>query len=116
MLSAIHNLEVIQDYLVREYMEDRIIGPLPLSHFPMIYTSRFGVIPKSSPGKWHLIMDLSASEGHNINNGIRKDLCSLNYVTVDDAAQAALELDQGAQPAKVDIHSVYNIIPVHTED
>ena len=48
MLSAIQNSKVIRDYLIRQCMEGRIIGPLPLSDFPRIHTSRFGVIPKNS--------------------------------------------------------------------
>ena len=97
-------------------MEGRIIGPLALSDFPRIHKSHFGVIPKNSPGKWHLIVDLSAPEGHSINDEIREDLCSLKYVTVDDAAQAVLEIVQGAQLVKVDVHSAYRIIPIHAED
>ena len=116
MLLAIQNPEVVWDYLVRECMEGRIIGPLPLSDFPRIHISRFGVIPKSSPGKWRLIVDLSAPEGHSVNDGVREDLCSLKYVTVDDAAQAVLELGPGAQLAKVDVRSAYRIIPVHAKD
>ena len=96
-------------------MEGRIIGPLLLSDFPRIHTSRFGVIPKSSPGKWRLIVDLSAPEGHSVNDGIREDLCSLKYVKVDETAQGVLELGQGAQLAKVDVRSAYRIIPVHAE-
>ena len=116
MLSAIQNPEVVRDYLVRECMEGRIISPLLLSDFPRIHTSRFGVIPKSLPGKWRLIVDLSAPEGHSVNDGIREDLCLLKYVMVDEAAQAVLELGQGAQLAKVDVCSAYRTIPVHTED
>ena len=82
------------------------------SDFPRIHTSRFGVIPKSSPGKG----DLSVPESHSVNDGIREDLCSLKYVTVDDAAQAVLELGQEAQLAKMDVRSVCRIIPVHAED
>ena len=116
MLSAIQNPEVVRDYLVRECMEGRIISPLLLSDFPRIHTSCFGVIPKSLPGKWRLIVDLSAPEGHSVNDGIREDLCLLKYVMVDEAAQAVLELGQGAQLAKVDVRSAYRIIPVHAED
>ena len=39
-----------------------------------------------STGKWCLILNLSASEGASINDGIARQLCSLSYVTVDDIA------------------------------
>ena len=116
MLSATKNPEVIQEYLLKECTEGRIIGPLPISEFPMIHICCFGVIPKGSSGRWHLIVDLSAPEGYSVNDGIREDLCSLKYVTVDDAVQVVLELGQGAKLTKLDICSAYRIIPVNPED
>ena len=44
------------------------------------------------------------------------DLCSLSYVSVDDAVRAATRLGQGALLAKVDIKSAYRMVPVHLED
>ena len=61
-------------------------------------------------------MDLSAPEGHSVNDGIREGWCSLSYVTVDDAVSAVQQLGQEAQLAKVDIRSAYRIVPVHPDD
>ena len=72
-----------------------------------------GVTPKGSTGKWRLIENLSAPEGHSVNDGIREDWCSLSYVTVDDAVSAVQWLGQGSQLAKVDLRSAYRIVPVH---
>ena len=56
-----------------------------------VHMSRFGVIPKGSqPGKWRLIVDLSDPEGSSINDGILSELCSLSYVSIDDAAKLVL--------------------------
>ena len=74
------------------------------------------MIPKSTAGKWRLILDLSWPDGHSVNDGIDPDLCSLSYVSVDDAARAATRLGQGALLAKVDIKSAYRMVPVHPED
>ena len=112
----VQNPNVVQEYLVKECVEGRILGPLPVSDFPMVHISRFGVIPKGSSGKWHLIVDLLAPEEHSVTDRIREDLCSLKYVLVDNAVQAVLRLGWGAQLAKVDIRSAYWIILVHTED
>ena len=78
--------DVIQDYLAKECSEGRIVGPFPLDSFPQVQVSHFGVIPKSSSGKWRLILDLSSPEGLSVNDGINPDWCSLSYVTVEDAA------------------------------
>ena len=38
-----------------------------------LYFSPFGVIPKrNKPGKWRLIVDLSAPEGSSVNDAISK--------------------------------------------
>ena len=36
-------------------------------------------------------MDLSSPEGLSVNNGITEELCTLTYVSVDDAARAVVE-------------------------
>ena len=116
MLSATKKPEVVREYLIKECIEGRVLGPLDPLQCPRIQISRFGVIPKRSSGKWRLIVDLSSPEGHSVNDGINADLCSLKYVTVDDAVAAVKQIGLGAELAKVDIQSAYRIIPVHPED
>ena len=116
MQSALQRPEVIGEYLARECAEGRVIGPLDRAQFPMVHTRRFGVIPKGSTGKWCLILDLSSPEGHRVNDGIQESLCSLSYMSVDDAVYAVREKGRGTLLAKVDIRSAYRIVPVHPED
>jgi len=35
----------------------------------------------------HLIIDLSQPKGKSINNGIPKELCTMTYITIDEAIQ-----------------------------
>ena len=44
------------------------------------------------------------------------DLCSLSYITVDDAAEAVTRMGRGSLLAKVDIKNVYRMVEVHLED
>ena len=92
------------------------MGPLPVEEFPQVQLSPFGVIPKKSPGKWRLITDLSSPEGHSVNDGIPSAVCSLNYVTIEDAAKAVMDKGAGALLAKVDIQNAYRSVPVHPDD
>ena len=48
-----------------------------------------------------------------MNDGINSEICSLSYITVDDAAKVILLKGSGA---KMDIKSAYRIVPVHPED
>ena len=65
--------------------------------------SPFGVIPKSEPGKWRLIIDLSSPMGGSVNDGISKEWCSLKYMTIDDVANRVVRLGRGALMAKFDL-------------
>ena len=63
-----------------------VTGLFPPEAIQCIYISRFGVIPKNhQPNKWQLIIDLFYPTGHSVNDGISLPLCSLHYVSVDDA-------------------------------
>ena len=50
-------------------------------------------------------MDLSSLEGGSVNDGIARDLCSLSYIGVDDAACEILAQGCNALLTKVDIKS-----------
>jgi len=117
MDSAQEHPAVVHEYLAKEISSGRVIGPFPPTAVPMVHISRFGVIPKGhQPGKWRLIVDLSHPKSRSVNDGIPKSLCSLKYITVDDAIQEILQLGQGAHLAKVDIKSAFRLLPVHPAD
>ena len=82
-----------------------------------IHVRPLGVIPKKGHSNcWCLIMNLSTPLGHSVNNGIAKELCSLHYASLDDAATEVSELGQGALLAKMDICQTYCNVPVAPED
>ena len=82
MHSATENFQVVSEYLAAEMSRGVLLGPFDRSEVPEVHLNRFGVIPKSSQlEKWRLIVDVSHPEG---NDSIRQDLCSLQYVRVDD--------------------------------
>ena len=117
MRSAEENGQVVRDYLQAEKQRGVLLGPFLRLEVSGVHLSRFGVIPKSnSPGKWRLIVDFSHPEGKSINDGIPTDLCSLQYVRVEDVAKRLLEHSPGARMAKIDIRSTYRIVPVHPCD
>ena len=116
MPSAEEHANIVTDYLKAEVTQGRVCGPFVPASWPQVQISRFGVIPKSTPGKWRLILDLSSPEGRSVNDGIDGAHCSLSYVSVDDAAQLVRNQGKGALMAKVDIQSAYRTIPVHPGD
>ncbi len=117
MPSAMSNPEPVDQYLQTEVAEGRIIGPLPASFRHCVHVNCFGVIPKRhKPNRWRLITDLSSPHGKSINDGICKDLCSLQYESVDDAARIIMDWGEGTQLAKIDIAHAYRNVPIHPAD
>lgn len=116
MKSVEEHKEVVEQYIGVECGEKRLLGPFNRKEYRWVQVSPFGVIPKSEPGRWRLIQNLSAPPGHSVNDGISKDLCSLSYVSVDDVAEEVGRMGRGALMAKFDLKSAYRHIPVHPDD
>lgn len=51
MASAATHAQVIREYLAEECVEGRVAGPIDPVILPVVQVSKFGVIPKSTPGK-----------------------------------------------------------------
>ena len=96
MRSAKDHPQVVDSYIRKECEAGRLLGPFDPDLFLAVQISRFGVIPKSEPDSWRLILDLSYPEGRSVNDGISPEICSLSYMTVDDAARAIVSMGQGA--------------------
>lgn len=107
----------MDSYLQRELAQGRLAAIDDPTSLPWYHTSAFGVIPKKhKPGKWRLIVDLSAPEAHSVNDAIRKDICSLSYISIDNIAQTVFHLGKESLLAKADIKEAFRIIPVHPLD
>ncbi len=116
MLSEAWEQEVVREYLANECALGQVLGPFECDFLPQVHTSPIGVTPKSTPGKWRLIVDLSSPAPHSVNDGISKAISSLSYVSVSDAARAIVDRGRGSLLAKVDIKSAYRVVPVHPDE
>lgn len=59
---------------------------------------------------------MSYPEGSSINGHIPRELCTVQYQTIDSAIEAIKKIGVGALLAKTDLKSAYKQIPVHTSD
>lgn len=117
MHSALQHPDVVDEYIMNEVHEGRVVGPFIRGISPFAHVSRFGVIPKSGqPNKWRLIVDLSHPKGFSVNDGIPKNLCSMKYMKVDDAVKKIIDLGVGCRLAKIDVKSAFRLLPVHPID
>jgi len=115
--SAAEHPTVIDNYLQKEVTLGRLSGPYPPSTCPNVHINRFGVIPKNhQQNSWRLITDLSHPSGSSVNDGIPPQLCTLTYVTIDDAILNILKSGRNTMLAKIDIKSAFRLLPVHPSD
>jgi len=114
---ALQHPDTVKNYLAEEISAGRVAGPFSKPLVPNAHVSRFGVILKShQPNKWRLIVDLSHPSEGSVNGGIPKDLCSLQYITVDSAIERIRQTGHGTFLAKIDIKSAFRLLPVHPAD
>ena len=115
MYEASQHREIISKYLEEEVQNERVWSVEQATEG--IQCSPFGVIPKKGKlGRWRLIVNLSAPEGHSVNDGIDRELSSVAYTSVDDVIRRVLRLGKGALIAKADVKAAYRNIPVHPRD
>ena len=101
---------------VDEYLRDEVeAGNLNrVAESPSIHISPIGFIPNiNKPGRYRLIVNLSAPEGASVNNGISSVASSFHYITVRETARM---IPQGAFLAKIDLKAAYRKVPVHPQD
>ena len=75
------------------------------------------MVPKDhQPGKFRLIIDLSAPVGGSVNKEIDPNLTSLTYPRVEDAVRLIKAAGSGAFMAKLDLKAAYRHVLVHPDD
>ena len=107
---------MVDDFLWQQCMAGFMLGPFPTQECSGIATSSMGVIPKKTPDKWRVIVDLSHPKGASVNDTTRRQHCHLADSSVDDASLLMQALGPEACMAKVDIRDAYRLVPIHPTD
>ena len=116
MPSAAEQSPIVDNFLQQQCQAGFMLGPFPADDCMGVVTSSLGVIPKKTPGKWRVIVDLSRPEGSSVNDNTRRQHCHLAYSSVEDATLIMHSLGPGASMAKIDIRDAYRLVPIHPED
>ena len=107
LLSARNDPDTVDTLVAQEVERGYLRGPLPKLPFESYRVSPIGIAEGKYSGKKRLILDWSSphdNDSHpSINNLIDKDLCSLNYVKLDDAIKAIIKCGKNALLNKTDI-------------
>ena len=104
------------EYLAKELKRGSIAGPFSAPPVHKLHFNRFGLVPKSEPGQWRMIIDLSFPSGFSVSDGIRDSEAHVKFSSVDDAIDMIIRCGRGCLMAKFDIKAAYRILPIRPED
>ena len=107
---------MIGDYIRSQVERGFMAGPFPPQTCTGIVCSRMAVIPKKTPGKWRVIVDLSHPGDRSVNHLIWREATHVAYSFTGDAAHLMHFLGRNALVAKLDIKQAYRIVPIHPDD
>ena len=105
--SALKDPELISKKLNEEATLGRVAGPFSESPIKNLVISPIGLVPKSTPGQFRLIFDLSYPRGASINSNISKEFSTVCYTHFDEVTKMVQKQGQGSYLFKVDIKSAY---------
>ncbi len=112
--TIMENFSATQDLIDKELASARVAGPFDMPPFCPFKVSPLTIRPKSKPGQFRLIHNLSAPyDGSSVNDNISDHHKSVQYESVSNIVALLLELGKGAFLAKADIQSAFRLIPVH---
>ena len=100
----------------KELDSHRLAGPFQFPPLHPFRISPVGVVPKKTPGEFHLIHHLSYPWGSSVNDGIDSEHTRVCYATVDDAIKFIKLTGPGCFLAKTDIKNAFRIIPIRPDD
>jgi hypothetical protein len=106
---------VLHTKIIKEIQAGRVAGPFLNITFPNLQISPVGLVPKKGRD-YHLIHHLSYPRNRSINDFIDKNLCSVTYSTIDQAANMVSRLGKGALLSKSDLKSAFRLLQISPAD
>ncbi|CAG2220984.1 unnamed protein product [Mytilus edulis] len=111
--STLENCLVLKKKITEEIKAGRVAGPFKEPPFENFRISPLGLVPKSKPGEFRVIHDLSHPLGSSVNDGISKENSAVQYQSVDDACQLMLKYGKNCIMSKIDVVQAYRLVPMH---
>jgi hypothetical protein len=78
-----------------------------VSSFATLRCSPLALIPKSVPGEFRLVLNLSYPPNNSVNDFMDEQFCTVRYSSVDEAVQMVQNLKPGALLAKAYVKSAF---------
>jgi hypothetical protein len=112
----LQNGKAVREKLTKTFLLGRISGPFLTPPFPTFRSSPLALIPKSVPGEYRLILNLSYPPEKSVNDFIDKEYCTVRYSSIDDAVRMVQKLGKGALLATADIKTAFRLLRIWPGD
>lgn len=114
--SALENPQQLYEKLAKEALKLRVAGPFKNIPFDNFICSPLGLVPKSVPGKFRLIHDLSYPKGNSVNFLIPPENSQVKYDGIDIVVKLVKYFGRNAKMSKCDIEDAFRIVAIHPSD
>ena len=114
--SVFHNYASVKKKLDKEISQGRISDPFSSPPFPTLRCSPLALIPKSVPGEFRLVLNLSYLPNNSVNDFIDKQFCTVRYSSVDEAVRMVHILEPDVFLAKADVKSAFRLLQIWPGD
>jgi len=115
--SVAANKPRVKEIILEEVAAGRVAGPFKDPPIQGLVCSPIGLVPKSTPGKYRLIHNLSWPRGESVNDFIDSiEEARVSYSSFDSVIHKIVGMGKGTLLAKVEIRSAFRLLPVHPDD
>lgn len=115
--SSYQHRSAIDDFITSNSSLLRVEGPFTESDLPPGFkSSPLGAFTKPKSHKIRIIHDLSYPPNDSCNDGIDKEMCRVDYTSVDHAVSILNQFDSPPFMVKCDLSSAFNSVLVHKDD
>ena len=108
--------KIVDEKLDTEKRLGRIAGPFESPPYEHFVCSPLAIIPRSVPGKFRLIHNLSSPHDNSVNLGIPPDMSAVQYDNIEVVIDLVKKFGHGSLMAKTDIEDAFRIIPINPLD
>lgn len=108
--------EVINAHISKGLSLHRIAGLFSEPPFSPFVSSPLGIVPKSEPGEFRIIHDLSYPKKNSVNTNIPKENSVVQLDTIDWVISLVQHYGPYCLMAKTDVDDAFRIIPIDPSD
>ena len=105
----------VESSLLYDVNRGRKAGPFPYKPFANFVGSPMGAFYKKHSNKVRVIHDLSWPPEASVNTFIDDSLCTLQYISIDDAVKYVKEIGKGTLMSKIDIKDAFKHVIVNPD-